>query len=131
MSNDTTDWTQLREFAGVDMARSYALSWEVDSTSLLIDLDLYLKQEHPFYEKPRPAEKACFRPAILEFPECTALRVAGRGETRSPVDTAVGIDPGKILSLKRTGEGQYAIHGDFGTVVIAADRPLLRLKNLT
>jgi hypothetical protein len=131
MSNDTTDWTQLREFASVDIARSYALSWEVDSTSLLIDLDLYLQQDHPFYEKPRPAEKACFRPAILEFPECTALRVPGRGESLSPVDTAVGIDPGKILGLKRTGEGQYEIRGDFGTVAITSERPLLRLKNLT
>jgi hypothetical protein len=131
MSIDTTDWTQLREFAGVDIARSYALSWEVESRSLFIDLDLFLKEEHPFYEKSRPAEKACFRPAILEFPECTAIRIPGRGDKLSPIDSAVDIDPGQIEGLTRTGEGQYEIRGDFGSVAIASDRPLLRLKDLT
>lgn len=130
MSDDTTDWTQLREFAGVNIAQSFALSWQIDGESLLIDLDLFLTEEHPFYEKPRPAEKACFRPAFLEFPDCTAIFHSGTGERAGPAVVAAKIDSGKILGLVRTGEGRYKISGDFGSVIVKSDRPLLRLKDL-
>jgi hypothetical protein len=130
MSDDTTDWTQLREFAGVNIAQSFALSWQFDGESLLIDLDLFLTEDHPFYEKPRPAEKACFRPAFLEFPACTAILRPGTSKRAAPADTAENIDAGKILGLMRAGEGRYEIRGEFGTVMVESDRPLLRLKDL-
>ncbi|MGI9236896.1 MAG: hypothetical protein ACR2QZ_05835, partial [Woeseiaceae bacterium] len=57
----TTEWTQLREFADVDLTRSYVLSWHVDADTLYVDVDVFLMPEHPFYEKPRPAEKVCIR----------------------------------------------------------------------
>ena len=66
--DDKTGWQELREFADVDLTRSYVLSWQAESDTLLIDIDLYLEPEHPFYEKPRPAEKVCIRPALIEFP---------------------------------------------------------------
>lgn len=128
MSSDTTDWKQLREFAGVDIVRSYALSWKVESSSLVVDLDLLLQEEHPFFEQPRPAEKGCFRPAFLEFPQCTRTSAAGTDCTDKEVSA---INPGKISGLRRNGEGKYEISGDFGEVVIHSDRPLLRLKDLS
>lgn len=63
-----TDWRKLREFSAVDLTQSFILSWHVEPETLLIDIDVYLTDEHPFYEKPRPAEKTCIRPAIIEFP---------------------------------------------------------------
>ena len=42
---------------GVDLAKSFILSWHVEAETLVIDIDLYLEPEHPFYETPRPAEK--------------------------------------------------------------------------
>lgn len=128
MSSDTTDWKQLREFIGVDIARSYALSWKMESTSLIIDLDLYLQKEHPFYEEPRPSEKACFRPAFLEFPQCTRTCDGSRDIAVREIGT---IDPGKIAGLRRSGEGMYEIRGDFGAIIVHSDRPLLRLKDLS
>lgn len=128
MSNDTTDWKQLREFTGVDIARSYALSWKMEATSLVIDLDLYLQEEHPFYEEPRPSEKACFRPAFLEFPHCTRTSDGARDNADKEIGT---IRPGKIAGLRRNGEGKYELRGDFGAIIVYSDRPLLRLKDLS
>ena len=84
MTDDVTDWRELHEFNAIDMSKSYVLSWDTDSESLLIDLDLFLCPNHAFYEKPRPAEKACFRPATLEFPNCSdVVSGADRGIVRS------------------------------------------------
>lgn len=129
MADDLTDWRELREFNAVDLSKSFVLSWNTESDSLMIDLDLYLCPEHAFYEKPRPAEKACFRPALLEFPDCSAIRsAAGTDEGLSVADTVGAIGPGAIEGLQRVGEGRYEITGEFGQVEIEAERPLLRLR---
>jgi len=129
MTDDVTDWTELREFKAVDMTKSFVLSWDSESESLLIDLDLYLCPEHAFYERPRPAEKACFRPALLEFPYCSSLEYAvGKTDSLSVAEAAGALGLGAIAGLRRVGEGRYEITGDFGRVEIEAERPLLRLK---
>lgn len=61
----TVDWRMLREFAGVDLTGSFVLTWHMEVDTLFIDSDILLLPEHPFYEKPRPAEKKCIRPAII------------------------------------------------------------------
>lgn len=122
-----TDWRQLREFASVDLDKSFVLSWYVESETLLIDLDLYLKAEHPFYEEPRPAEKVCIRPAIIEFAYCESL-TAGNGSPTSMTETVDSLGHGAITGLKRHADGRYEIIGEFGSVFVVAERPLLRLK---
>jgi hypothetical protein len=129
MTDDVTDWRELREFKAVDLTESFVLSWSTDAESLLIDLDLYLCTDHAFYEKPRPAEKACFRPAFLEFPYCSGITSgAGTEDGQSVPDTAAGLGLGAIEGLRRIGEGRYEITGEFGQVEIDAERPLIRLK---
>jgi hypothetical protein len=129
MADDVTNWTELREFKAVDLSKSFVLSWDTDSESLLIDLDLFLCPDHAFYEKPRPAEKACFRPAFLEFPYCSAITFGIDSENdQSIADVAATLGLGLIRGLRRIGEGRYEITGEFGKVVIDAERPLLRLK---
>ena len=123
----STDWRKLREFAAVELNHSFILSWKFRPETLLIDIDVCLSPEHPFYEKPRPAEKACIRPAIIEFPYCDALSVAG-DPSASVADAAKGLGHGAIVGLQRHADGRYEINGDFGTVFITADRPILRLK---
>jgi hypothetical protein len=128
MSDDTTDWTELREFKAVDLGQSYVLSWRIEAGSLLIDVDLCLCTDHIFYEEPRPAERACYRPALIDFPHCESA-------TDSPgvvrlTDSIRRLRPGKIKGLRRTGEGRYEITGEFGRVAILAERPMVRLKNL-
>ena len=129
MTDDVTDWRELREFKAVDLTESFVLSWNTDAESLLIDLDLYLCPDHAFYEKPRPAEKACFRPAFLEFPFCSGISSGADPEDgRSVPDIAARLGLGAIEGLRRIGEGRYEITGEFGQVEIDAERPLLKLK---
>jgi hypothetical protein len=44
------------------------------------------------------------------------------------VDLIEGLGHGVIEGLRRHPDGRYEIKGEFGTVFIAAERPLLRLK---
>jgi hypothetical protein len=129
MTTDTTDWKELREFKDVDITKSYVLSWGTESETLLIDVDLYLCRGHPLYEKPRPAEKACFRPAYLEFRYCCRVAPVGDRRARGMAEVLDTLGIGKIDGFRRTGEGQYEIRGEFGAVDITAERPMVRLKS--
>lgn len=122
MNDDgVTDWRKLREFAGIDLCRSFVLGWESRAGLLTIDVDLLLTPEHAFYEKPRPAEKVCIRPAAIEFPHFERIES----------DEGVSLDKlgtGAINGLQKTVDGRYVIEGDFGVVRIDAERPIVRLK---
>jgi hypothetical protein len=132
MPDKATNWTDLREFRAVRLTESFILSWAIESGSLEIDLDLSLAPDHAFYERPRPNERACFRPAILEFPDCSRIdRAATRGTGDSVTQTAAKLNGGKISGLHLIDDGRYEILGSFGKVEIHAERPILRLKELT
>lgn len=122
----TVSWRELREFADVDLARSFVLSWHIEVDALVVDVDLFLSPTHPFYEKPRPAEKVCIRPACLEFPYCDSLQREGE-EAGKPIEIIKELGHGAIADLVVLEEGRYALRGDFGTVSIGAERPLLKL----
>lgn len=123
---EAVDWRKLREFADVDLAQSFVLSWHHEGGAVLIDIDLLLLPDHPFYEKPRPAEKVCIRPALIEFPFCEAVKAGLDEDDISAIVGGLGI--GAISGLRLLADGHYEISGEFGVVEIEAERPLLRLK---
>lgn len=123
---EAVDWRKLREFADVDLTQSFVLSWHYEAGAVLIDIDLLLLPDHPFYEKPRPAEKVCIRPALIEFPFCESVNAGSDEDDNSAVVADLGI--GTIAGLRLLADGHYEISGDFGVVEIEAERPLLRLK---
>ena len=127
-TDGATDWRMLREFAATDLTQSYVLSCEVVSETLLIEIDLYLTPEHPFYEKPRPAQKVCIRPAVIEFPYCEAISSKRIVEGTEPQAAARRIGHGAIDGFRRLNDGRYEISGEFGAVLIDAERPILRIK---
>ena len=127
-TEQTVDWRQLREFADIDLEASFVLSWQFDAGSLRVDVDLCLMPSHPFYERPRPNEKHCIRPATIEFPNCSTFGPAG-GEAggRDFRALAAELGRGPIESLEVLGDGRYRIGGSFGDVYVDAGRPILRL----
>lgn len=129
MIEAVTSWTALREFKHIDLTQSFVLSWELASETLQIDVDLYLCPDHPFYEAPRPAEKACFRPAHIDFPHCSQILRSPEERDVSLHEVIRALAGGLINDLRRTGEGQYEISGEFGRVAIFAERPMVRLKD--
>ena len=127
-ASQATDWRVLREFAGVDLEQSFVLSWEIEYGALLVDIDVHLLEAHPFYEKPRPAEKVCIRPAVIEFPLLDKILVDGSAAAE-PAELVKRLGLGAIHGFQRLANGHYEIKGRFGRVLIEADRPVLRLKN--
>lgn len=125
-NTEAVGWQKLREFADVDLERSFVLSWNYEAGALLVDIDLLLLPDHPFYEKPRPAEKVCIRPALIEFPFCQAV-TTGKGDDDIAAIVA-SLGNGAITGMRLLADGYYEIRGDFGSVEIEAERPLLRLK---
>ncbi len=130
MSGDSeaVDWRKLREFADVDLTRSFVLSWQFEAETLLIDTDIHLLPNHPFYERPRPAEKVCIRPALIEFPFCVGIGLDGSGIREDSSAFVGGLGNGIIKDLRRCADGRYELRGDFGLVTIEAERPILRLE---
>ena len=129
-NSEPVDWRRLREFAGVDLAGSYVLTWCLEADTLFIDSDVLLLPEHPFYEKPRPAEKVCIRAAIMEFPFCTGVSVDGRPGSDDIRGCVNRLGHGAISGMQRHADGRYELQGGFGNVIIEAERPVLRLKGL-
>ena len=131
MTVDKTDWKDLREFKSLDLEQSFVLSWEISGETLQIDVDLNLRSGHALYEPPRPAEKACFRPGHIDFPQCSAVRMSGENGDIPATLAIQRLGSGKISGLRRIGEGKYQFEGGFGSVIIVADRPMVRLKDPT
>ena len=127
-NDEAVDWRKLREFAGVDLASSFVLTWHFEAGTLFVDADILLLPEHPFYEKPRPAEKVCIRPAIIEFPFCTDVSGDGSAGGDNLKDSVRQLGHGSISGMRPCGDGRYELRGEFGTVIIDAERPVLRLK---
>lgn len=113
--------------AGIEISKSYVLSWATEAESLLIDADLLLAPDHPAFEEPRPSEKLCYRPAWIEFPWCTAVQTGDRAG--SAAEIVAMLRTGKINSLCAAGEGSWELAGEFGVVVIRSEAPMVRLKN--
>lgn len=131
MSDDIINWTALREFKAVDLTASFVLSWHLEGDALLLEIDVCLTPEHPFYESPRPSESACIRPGVLEFPYCVRLVAENRTAEKGAIGgLASCLAHGRIQGLRRIGDGIYELQGLFGEVTIHAERPILRLKSL-
>lgn len=126
--DDSVDWRKLREFADLELTKSHILAWYVERSTVMIDVDLFLTPGHAFYEKPRPAEKVCVRPVIIEFPYCEKISVDGVAADEPLSDTVARLKSGAIDGLRRMHKGPFEITGEFGTVLIDAERPILRLR---
>lgn len=127
-NDESVDWRELREFAGVDLASSFVLTWHFEADTLFVDADILLLPDHPFFETPRPAEKVCIRPAIIEFPFCTGVSGGGSTVGDKPKHAVTQLGHGAISGMRLCGDGRYELRGEFGTVIIDAERPVLRLK---
>jgi len=127
-TDGSTDWRVLREFAAVDLTQSFVLSWKLESRTLMIEVDLVLTPEHSFFEKPRPAEKACIRPAVIQFLLCDRIESDKIPTNAAPEAAAGELGHGEIEGFRRLADGRYEISGIFGVVLIDAERPIMRIE---
>jgi len=95
----------------------------------MVDVDLFLTPEHPFFEEPRPAERVCIRPAVIDFPLCEAIESDKSQVGPDPIAVAAKLGHGAIDGVRRLADGRYEISGAFGVVLVDAERPVMRLKS--
>lgn len=126
--DEFVDWRNLQEFAGVDLSKSFVLSWQAAGETVSIDVDLFLTPEHTFYEKPRPAEKVCIRPAVIEFPYCETIKIGDMEEVELRESRVSSLRAGAITELRRMPSGAYEIIGGFGRVRVKSERPVIRIN---
>lgn len=126
--SDAVSWEAFREFRGIDLEASFLLSATMTGDMLKLEVDLVLTPDHALFEKPRPAQKACVRAGIVEFPYLDSLSIDENSIDSADVAPSLALlQPGKIASLEVTGEGNYLLTGEFGTVAFESGRPVLHI----
>ncbi|MBN8280197.1 MAG: hypothetical protein J0M16_06285 [Gammaproteobacteria bacterium] len=118
---------QMPDLRGVMLEDSWVLGWAQEHRRLTFRLEASLHPPHPAYEQPRPGEWACYRTAVLTFEDVESIQgLRSMTDAPSTTDPDGSKDYGSIDAFSETRNG-YVITGDFGEVIVEADRCSLSL----
>ena len=62
-----TDLENRLDFQGIDLTDSFILNWYRKDSEFVIDLELSVWPESPYYENPKDDEVTCYKKGILKF----------------------------------------------------------------
>ncbi|MBW4484126.1 MAG: hypothetical protein KME14_16435 [Tildeniella torsiva UHER 1998/13D] len=111
-------WRDMELFRGIDLNDSCVLSWEVEPTQLVFELDVSVWPESQFYRTPKPNEYTCYRTARLIFRGYEKISgLHAMSDVRPTVDLDNTVDYGNIDALSQE-EKMIRVYGDFGEVEI-------------
>jgi hypothetical protein len=118
-------WLEMPEFDGLDLTESYVLGWAVTPEGLRFDLDIALAPSHPDYTPPPTRERDCYRRGTLLFPAAHSIRgLAETSQVVGAIDLSGERDYGTFDHLEANG-GTFRLEGEFGTVTLLSDRPVV------
>lgn len=117
-------WT-VPGFDDLYLEDSWVLSIRSSESTLVIEVDLVLRESHPEYRPPRPGEQYCYRRGRISFNNVTSISWTKRGAPPA-VDGLGEQDLGSFDEFWVDGGGSR-ISGDFGVIVVVADQPLAEL----
>lgn len=112
------NWTELKEFKGIDLNDSFVLDWLLTETELSFELEASIWPDSEFYQTPKPNQHTCYKSAELKFSNFT--KVTGlklKSQTHASKEPDGSIDYGNIDSLTKTNAG-YDLTGNFGNLQI-------------
>lgn len=108
------NWTEIPEFANIDLSESYVLGWSTAPGTLEFGLEVVLCKGHPEFNQPPSTDWACYHPGKLIFQGVESLSgLPAQSEVHPTTDASGTIDYGHLDTLTRTGN-QFEISGDFG-----------------
>lgn len=122
-------YSQIPGFEGVYLEDSWVLQIIREANSLVFVVDLVLLESHPSYSPPTAGEQYCYRRAQVIFGNLRSLRWKS-GVSRAATDASGETDLGSFDEF-RVRADEYAFSGDFGSIVIAADAPVIRFTYST
>jgi hypothetical protein len=118
-----SDWTQLREFDGVDLSESYVLGWVLAEDELVLELDVALTPDHALYTPPRAEERTCWVRGHLHCPGASSVQgLQDQCGIVGATDATGAGDYGSIDELS-WADGQAHIVGEFGDITLRSSRP--------
>jgi hypothetical protein len=117
------DYARLKCLDGLAVEESFVLRIATTGGRVDFFLDAVLTPEHPDYRPPRSGEQFCFKKLRLRFP---AAREVDWGEKSADVriDSEGETDLGHIDAFV-LHKGRYALSGDWGSVSIVSDPPVV------
>ena len=122
-----TPYHDLPSFRGYYLEDSYVLAIHLSGNELAFDLEVVLLSDHPEYARPKPGEQHCYRRSRLSFGRPSEIRFDGPTALRPTVDPDGSVDLGNIDSLTRTKDGRFAIAGDWGSIEVRSEPPVIEL----
>jgi hypothetical protein len=122
-----TYW-ELPGLQDVYLEDSWVLDVIANPGTVTVELDVVLRETHPFYERPRPGEQYCFRRGGLVFPHVIEVHWTRQGAPAAK-DASGERDYGSIDQLESV-DGRFRLSGDFGDLEIVSAKPLLRLARV-
>jgi hypothetical protein len=114
------DWTEIPEFAHIDLSESYVLGWSISPGSIEFDLEVVLCEGHSQFHQPPSTDWACYHPGRLVFQGVHSLTgLPSQTEVQPATDASGAIDFGHLDALTQSGN-RYEIAGDFGLASFSA-----------
>ena len=116
-----TCYDRLPGFEYVYLEDSYVLDIRVADTTVQLDVDAVLLEEHPQYVNPGPNEQYCFARGRITFPSATSVKWI---DHRRPIADASGdVDFGNIDRFCLEDD-HYRLDGDWGSLDITGAPPV-------
>jgi hypothetical protein len=114
------------ELAGVYLEDSWVLEIAAATDAVALRLETVLTPEHPLYRRPAPSEQHCYRTGWLELTgDEIDVRLSGM---RPHLDPDGSHDHGNIDTFTTAAQGEWELHGGWGSVRITRPRLTLRLE---
>ena len=120
-----TDYWSIPALENVYLEDSWVLSISAQPGSLVLAVDVVLREQHPVYRTPGAEEQYCYRRGILRFDGVTTLSWSEQGAPPA-VDATGQPDFGSFDQFEVEG-ARYRLSGDFGLIALEADPPTLEL----
>lgn len=115
------DYSSIPGLENLYLEDSWVLGITARPGVLELDVDLVLREPHPWYEPPKAGEQYCHRRGVVRFDGVSSLRWEGQGSVPA-VDLTGEQDYGSVDSLWTT-DGSYVVEGDFGRIAVASAPP--------
>ncbi|TKB57607.1 hypothetical protein [Ferrimonas aestuarii] len=115
---EVMDWRELQVFTGIDLNDSFVISWSLDKTCLVFELEASIWPESPAYKTPLANEYTCYRRMSLIFDQIESVDGLKPVEDVKPTsDPDMSKDYGCVDTLATTKFG-YIMSGEFGVLKI-------------
>lgn len=123
-----TPYDEFPGLSGYYLEDSYVLAIHLSGAELAFDLEVVLRSDHPQYAPPKSGEQHCYRHARLSFGHPKEVRFGGGPASLRPTaDPDELADLGNIDSLTRSEDGRFAVAGDWGSIEVRSDPPVIEL----